>query len=44
MPTLATNTQCGETKMTSDAGTIRFLYLAMLIIVTGLLFVGHLSG
>ena len=35
MPTLAGNTHCGETKMTSDTGAIRLLYLAMLIIATG---------
>jgi hypothetical protein len=35
---------CGEIQMPSDAGAIRFLSLAMLIIVIGLIFVGYLSS
>ena len=44
MPTLAANTHCGETKMTSDTGAIRLLYLAMLIIVTGFIFLGYVGS
>jgi hypothetical protein len=44
MPTQAANAHCGETKMTSDTGTIHSLYLAMLIIVIGLLFLGYVSS
>ena len=44
MPTLAGNTHCGETKMTSDTGAIRLLYLAMLIIATGFIFLGYLGS
>ena len=40
MPTLAANTHRGETKMNSDTGAIPLLYLAMLIIVTGFIFLG----
>jgi hypothetical protein len=44
MPTSAANTHCGETKMTSDTGAIPLLYLAMLIIAAGLIFLGYLGG
>jgi hypothetical protein len=44
MPTLAANAHCGETNMTSDTDTIRLLYLAMLIIVTGFIFLGCLGS
>jgi hypothetical protein len=44
MPTSAANTHCGEINMTSDTGAIRLLYLAMLIIATGFIFLGYLGS
>jgi hypothetical protein len=44
MPTSAANAHCSEIPMPLDTDTIRLLYLAMLIIVTGLIFLGYPSS
>jgi hypothetical protein len=43
MPTAA-NPHSSRDQMTSDTGAIRFASLAILIIVTGLLFLNYLSS
>jgi len=43
MPTDTANPTLQKDQMTSDAGIIRFVSLAMLITITGLFFLNYLS-
>jgi hypothetical protein len=44
LSTYAANPHCDETKMTMDTGATRFVSLAILILLNGLILLGYLTG